>query len=88
MKIIDGFTIRDVCGCYVVMADGMKHRDFNKILNLNETAAYLWKAVQGKEFTEDTLVELLTAEYEVSAQTALADARKLIEDWKSAGVLE
>lgn len=88
MKIKDGFKIREVCGYNVVMATGLQHKNFNKMLNLNETAAYLWKAVQGIDFTEETLVELLTAEYEVSAETALADARKLIDDWKNAGVLE
>jgi len=88
MKIKDGFKIREVCGYNVVMANGLQNKDFNKMLNLNETAAYLWKGVQGIDFTEETLAELLTAEYEVSAETALADARKLIEDWKNAGVLE
>lgn len=88
MRIKEGFKIREVCGYYVVMATGMENRKFNKMLNLNESAAYLWKAVCDKEFTQETLVELLTAEYEVSADTALADAGKLIEDWKSAGVVE
>lgn len=80
--------MRDVCGSYVVLANGMEHRNYNKMINLNASAAYLWKAVCDKEFTQDMLVELLTAEYDVSAETARADVQKLIEDWKNAGVLE
>ncbi len=88
MKIKEGFKIREVCGNYVVMATGLENRKYNKMLNLNDSAAYLWKAVCDKEFTQETLAELLTAEYEVSLQTAMADAQKLIEDWKNAGVVE
>lgn len=88
MKIKNGFKMRDVCGSYVVLANGMEHRNYNKMINLNASAAYLWKAVCDKEFTQDMLVELLTAEYDVSAETAWADVQKLIEDWKNAGVLE
>lgn len=80
--------MRDVCGSYVVLANGMEHRNYNKMINLNASAAYLWKAVCDKEFTQDMLVELLTAEYDVSAETARTDVQKLIEDWKNAGVLE
>lgn len=50
---------------------------------LNETAAYLWENLQEKEFTADTLVELLLGEYEVTEAQAKADVAKLLEVWQA-----
>ncbi len=86
MKIKEGFTIRTICGENVVVGEGLAQVNFNKILSLNESAAYLWKAVQGKEFTVDTLTDLLMEQYEVSREQASADAAKLIDVWVKEGV--
>ena len=59
MKIKEGFILRQICGEYVVVGEGLAQVNFNKMLSLNESAAYLWKAVSGKEFTEEDLVQLL-----------------------------
>ena len=45
MRKKKGFELRDVCGEHVIMAYGMENIDFSKIISLNETAAFLWKAV-------------------------------------------
>ena len=46
MRKKKGFELRDVCGEHVIMAYGMENIDFSKISSLNETAAFLWKAVR------------------------------------------
>ena len=51
MKIKDGFVLREMCGEYIVAAEGIQHINFNKLISLNATAAFLWKALDGKEFT-------------------------------------
>ena len=88
MKLKEGFVLREICGNKIVAGEGLAQINFNKLLSLNESAAYLWEAVQGKEFTAQVLADLLTERYEVSAEVALADAEKLAEAWKEAGVLE
>ena len=87
MKIKEGFVLRSICGEHVVVGEGLSQVNFNKMLSLNQTAAYLWEAVVGKEFTVDDLTQLLLDRYEVSPETARADAGKLAAQWVEQGVV-
>lgn len=88
MKIKKGFVLRQLLGEYVVTGEGLERVNFNKIISLNSTAAYLWEQVQDKDFTVEDLAGLLTEKYEVSAETALKDSRTLADSWKDAGLIE
>lgn len=88
MKIKDGFILRQICGEYVVVGEGLAQVNFNKMLSLNETAAYLWEAVQGKQFTKEDLVKLLLDRYEVAEEVAAGDVDKLLDIWLKEGVAE
>ena len=74
--------LRDVCGEKVVIAEGLENLDFSKMINLNESAAYLWQAVSGRDFSESELVDLLCAAYDVDRETATGDVRSLVASWK------
>lgn len=87
MKKKAGFELRDVCGEQVIMAYGMENIDFSKIICLNETAAYLWKAIGDAEFTADSMAQLLCAEYEVDYERALADSESIIAEWMQEGIV-
>ena len=87
MKINEGFELRTVCGENVIVASGRKNIDFSKVISLNESAAYLWNAVIGKEFTCQDLADLLCKEYEVDAQTALNDVIQMVDSWKEVGLV-
>ena len=88
MKIKEGFEIREMCGENIIVAKGIQNIDFNKIISLNESAAYLWKALVGKDFTPEVMADLLRQEYEVTEATALADAKELAKAWQEAGLCE
>ncbi len=88
MKIKEGFVLRSIGDNYMVVGEGLARIDFNKIISLNSTAAFLWKAVQDKEFNAGTLKDLLLGEYEVDEATALRDAEALLEKWVEAGLVE
>ena len=89
MKAKKGFNLRNVCGEQLIVAEGKENTDFSNIISMNETSAYLWKNIQGKEtFSEKDLVELITAEYDVDQETALKDCRELIRQWHKAGIIE
>lgn len=88
MKIKDGFILRSICGEYIVVGEGLAQVNFNKMLSLNESAAYLWKEVEGKTFTREDLVQLLLDKYEVSKEQAAADVEKLTATWIQEGVVE
>jgi len=88
MKIKEGFTLRTVCGEFIIVAEGKENIDFSNIISMNESSAYLWKNIQGKDFTVEELADLLCDEYEVDKETALKDARKLAEQWIDAGIVD
>ncbi len=88
MKIKEGFILRSICGEYIVVGEGLAQVNFNKMLSLNESAAYLWKEVEGKEFTPEDLVNLLLDKYDVSRKQAAADVEKLTATWVKEGVVE
>lgn len=71
MRIKDGFELREICGEHVILSHGMDNIDFSKIISLNETAAFLWKEVVGKEeISEEELTATLLEAYEVDEETA------------------
>ena len=88
MKTKKGFVLRNVCGENIIVAEGKENIDFTKIISMNETAAYLWKNVEGKEFDSDTLMSLLINEDEVDDTTANKDAKNIAKQWIEAGIAE
>ncbi len=88
MRIKEGFILRTICGENVVVGEGLAQVNFNKLLSLNASAAWLWEQVKGKDFTVEDLAALLQEKYDVSADVALADSQKLADSWKEQGVAE
>lgn len=88
MKRKTGFNLRNVCGELIIVAEGLENIDFSKIISMNESSAYLWNAIDGKDFTTDDLARLLTEEYEVDEATARQDAKTVTQQWLKAGIVE
>ena len=88
MKIKKGFELREVCGEHIIVAYGRENIDFNKVISLNESATYLWKNIFDKDFTAETMADLLQQEYEVDAETAGRDAKALLDEWMKVGLVE
>ena len=88
MKIKNGFVLRTICGESIISGEGLSQVNFSKLISLNETAAYLWKEVEGKEFDAKTLADLLVDRYEVTEEVALKDSEALLEKWTEMGLVE
>ena len=88
MKIKNGFVLREMCGENIVTAEGMENINFNKLISLNSTAAFLWKNLEGKEFTEKEMAQLLIDEYGIDMELAMKDSTNLCNVWKVAGIAE
>ncbi len=73
---------------YVVTAEGSGQVNFNKIIALNQTAAFLWEKVFGRDFDESELVRLLLDEYDVTEDVASADVSNLVSKWREAGLID
>ena len=87
MKIKKNFILREIAGTYLVVAVGDAVKNFNAVINLNETGALLWKALE-KGAEEEQLVELIVKEYEVERETAREDVLAFIQRLKEANLLD
>lgn len=88
MKIKNGFVLREMCGENIVAAEGIEHINFNKLISLNATAAFLWKALEGKEFTTEDMAQLLVDEYGIDMELAMTDSANLCKAWIDAEIAE
>lgn len=89
MKVKPGFKLRSICGEFIIVGEGLAQVNFNKMISLNESAAYLWKEVCEKEsFSVKDLSDLLLAEYEVEEEVAARDAAAIADKWIEVGIVE
>lgn len=87
MKIKKDFILREVAGSWIVVPIGTALVNFNGMITLNETGAFLWRALEiGAD--EHALVKALTSEYNVSLSTAETDIGLFIKKMKEIGCLE
>lgn len=78
MKIKKGFVVRVVGGESIAVPVGEMSKQFHGMINLNETARFLWNFFQ----TDHTAEEALTAfcdEYDVEESVAKADVDEFIK---------
>ncbi|MBQ1633282.1 MAG: PqqD family protein [Bacteroidaceae bacterium] len=88
MKIKKGFELRTVCKENIIVAFGEENIDFSKVISLNESAALMWRAVLGKDFSAEDMADALMQEYEVDRETALKDAQAMLQQWLEVGLIE
>ena len=87
MKIREGFLIRNVAGNNVVVPIGQATLDFNGMMSLNETGAFIFsKMLEGT--TKEQLIEDLISEYEVEREIAQKDVDDFIKKVEGEGLLE
>lgn len=72
MRIKDGFMLRQVAGSYIVIGIGEEAVDFNGMITVNETGAFLWSILAEGATKEEMLAKLLK-EYDVDEETAKKD---------------
>lgn len=89
MRIASGFRMRTLCNEHIVVGEGMERVDFNRLVSMNDTAAYVWEQLCGREkFDAETVCRLLLEKYDVTREVAYDDSRNLIKSWADAGLLE
>lgn len=87
MKIREGFVLRQVADATIVVPSGTASLDFNGMITLNETGAFLWKLLES-ETDEDAMVSRMLAEYDVDEKTARAGINKFVARLGQEGLLE
>lgn len=87
LKIKDGFLLREIAGTWIVMPIGAGAVNFDIMLELNETSAFLWNLLEKGAEKED-LVSALLHEYEIDEQTARCDLDEILDVFEKKGLLE
>lgn len=87
MKIKNDFVVKEISGSIVVIPVGSQVMDFNGMVKLNETGAFLFNLLKN-ETTTDALVNELLYEYEVTREKAEQDVIAFINKLKEADLIE
>ncbi|MBR1578474.1 MAG: PqqD family peptide modification chaperone [Bacteroidales bacterium] len=87
MHLKEGYVLRELGEDAIVIGEGVTV-DFQRMISLNASAAYLWRSVEGREFTTGTLTDLLLEEYEVGREEATSAAADIAAAWIRAGIAE
>ncbi len=88
MKKINGLALRHLGTEAFLVAESPALVNFDRLITLNASAAYVWKSLPDSGFDTSTIAHLLTDRYDVTEATALADAHTLVDVWKQAGVIK
>lgn len=87
MKIKDGFLLKSVAGREIVVPVGAASIDFNAMVTLNETGAFLFRQLETSKTAEELTAALLE-EYDVTPERAAASVARFAEDLRGAGLLD
>ena len=87
MKKTDGFTMRRLGQDAMIVAESVDLIDFDRIVSLNTSAAYIWESIPDSDFTIRTITDLLLRRYDVEEEVARKDAEELVDIWVKAGII-
>ena len=87
MKIKDGFILRNVAGNNVVVPIGQATIDFNGMISLNDTGAFIFEQMLN-EITRDELVQAVINEDGIDGELAQKDVDAFIEKIKGEDLFE
>ncbi len=87
MKIKSNLILREIAGSWIIVPVAEMVVEFNGLMNLNESGAFLWKKLaEGAEMEE--LVSGMLAEYEIDEKTARADIQEFVKLLDEKGLLQ
>ncbi len=87
MKIKEGFLLRTLGDSHVVVPVGQAAIDLRGMITLNGTGAFLWKTLETAQ-TEQSLIEALTATYDVDADRAAQDVKAFTDLLKTHDLID
>ncbi len=80
------FLLRQVAGSHVLVPVGQAAVNFAGMITLNDTGVFLWEQLE-KDHTLESLADAMVDTYEVSKETALADAKLFVDNLSQAGAV-
>lgn len=87
MKIREGFMLRQVADNYIIVPVGKATYEFNGMIKLNETGAFIWECLK-EDISLEELINRLMDEYDVTNEVATNDVNLFINELRSAKLIE
>lgn len=85
MKIDKNFILREIADTWVVIPTATQTVDFNRLLHLSDSAAFLWRQMEC-EISREELLQKFIDEYDLSKEQAEADLEEFLNELKGHGV--
>ena len=80
MKIKNGYIMKKLGAGYVVVTVGQSSKEFNGLIRLNETGAFLWQNILDGADSKEKLVTKMLERYEdLKENTARKDLDEFLE---------
>lgn len=87
MKIKKGFVKRKVANMYLVVCTNEAEEKANFMIELNDTASYIWDLVE-KGYSVEKIISTVAKEYDIDEEKASGSVNKLIAQMCEQGVIE
>ncbi len=87
MRIAKGFNLMNIAEQNIIVPVGIKNVNFNKMVSLNNSGAFLWRQLQ-EDKSEEALLQAMLEEYDIDEASASRDIKNFICKLKEAGILE
>jgi len=82
----NNFLLREIAGEFLLIPLGDSSKQFNSIITMNETGAFIWRLLENGMPVQE-IAEALTKDYDVSLDKAVSDTDKFINDLKKKSIL-
>ena len=87
MRINPDYILREIAGEYILVPSGDAAQNMNGLINLNRTAAFIWK-LAGEGLDDKQIVEKVLDGFEIDKETAEKDVHAILQKFVQAGMME
>lgn len=87
MKIKSGFITRKIGDKIVAVAVGERSKQFNGMIDLNQTGEFIWKCLEN-DTSIDEVSQRLVDEYGIDFEKAKESATKFVQSLMDNGLLD
>ena len=87
MRIKENLVLRHIGSEYIIIVSDNNSVDLTEVYSLNETSAWIWNQLEGKNFTIEEVVELIQEHYDVDQVTATNDVLAIMEIFRTGGLI-
>lgn len=87
MKIKEDLMLRNIVGEWIIVPMGERIPEFNGMVKLNESGAFIWRLLEG-EITKEKIIAAMLKEYDVDEETAAMEFDAFFKTLADANMLE